>query len=423
MPAVKSYNVEQIRRDFPILQRKVNGKQFVYLDNAATAQKPRIVMDTMTSMMAEWNANIHRGVYYISERATAMYENARVKIAKFINSTPEETIYTRSTTESINTIAYSYGLKFLKPGDEIIITEMEHHSNIVPWQIIAARTGAVVKAARITDSGMIDVEHLKSLISGKTKIVAFTAQSNVLGTVTPVAEICTIAEKAGAISVVDASQFVCHHRVDVKKWNCSFAAFSAHKLFGPTGIGILYGKKALLEKMDPFLGGGDMIKQVHLDRFTCNDLPYKFEAGTMPFAEAVSFGAAIDYLNSLGLDEIEEYETALFRYAYDKLSKLEAVTIYGPGPSQRSSILSFNVGNLHPHDVATVLDTQGVAIRAGHHCAQPLMRRLNVMAVARISLAFYNTKEEIDIACEALIGAKDFFSIADGGSAGDGNGK
>lgn len=415
MPATKTYNVEEIRRDFPILHRRVNGKPFVYLDNAATAQKPRIVVETMTSMMNEWNANIHRGVYYISERATAMYENARVRIAKFINATPEETIYTRSTTESINTVAYSYGLK---QGDEVIITEMEHHSNIVPWLIIAARTGAVVKAAKITDSGLIDIDHLKSLVSPKTRVIAFTAQSNVLGTVTPVSEICALADKISAISVVDASQFICHHRVDVKKWNCSFAAFSGHKLFGPTGIGILYGKKVLLEKMEPFLGGGDMIKQVYLDRFTCNELPYKFEAGTMPFAEAVAFGAAIDYLNSTGPDEIEEYETALFNYAFDRLSKVGGVTIYGPDPSHRSSVLSFNVGDLHPHDVATVLDTQGIAIRAGHHCAQPLMRRLNVLAVARISLAFYNTKEEIDSACDALKGAKDFFSAPDGGGNG-----
>ncbi|MBI4308215.1 MAG: cysteine desulfurase [Chloroflexi bacterium] len=397
-------NVQAIRKDFPILARQVRGKPLVYLDNAATTQKPWCVIDALTRYYERSNANVHRAVHALSEEATAAYEEARLKVKEFVNAeAPECIVFVRNTTEAINLVAHAWGRKYVGPGDEILLTEMEHHSNLVPWQLLAQAKGAHLKFIPITPDYTLDMERLDVLLTGRTKIVSVTHMSNVLGTINPVVEIARAAHQAGARVLVDGAQAAPHMPVDVQALGCDFYAFSGHKMLGPTGIGVLYGKRDLLEAMDTFLGGGDMIRQVWPDHSTWNDVPAKFEAGTPNIADAIGLGAAIDYLRGLGMERVREHEVALTQYALDALFALEAVTVYGPSVVRiRGGAVSFNYQDIHPHDLGTVLDREGVAIRAGHHCAQPLMRRLNVAATARASFYIYNTAQEVDILIEAL---------------------
>ena len=386
-------DIEKIRKDFPILNVKVHGKPLVYLDNAATTQKPKVVIDAITDYYENYNANIHRSIHKLGEEATKAYEEAHRKVADFINADFEEVIFTKSTTESLNLLAYSLTNQ-LKPGDEIVISEMEHHSNFVPWQQLALKKNLKLKFIEINKEGLLDENSIKENITNKTKIVSLTHVSNVLGTINNIEEIGKIAHENNALMIVDAAQSVPHMPVDVKKLDCDFLAFSGHKMLGPTGIGVLYGKKELLQKMDPFLYGGDMIKEVTFENTTFNDLPWKFEAGTANIAQAIGLGAAIDYLNKIGMENIESYEKELVRYAYDKLSGIEEIEIYGP--KERSGLISFNVKNIHAHDTAQILDGEGIAVRAGHHCAMPLASKLGIVASARASFYLYNTQEEIN---------------------------
>ena len=386
-------DIEKIRKDFPILNIKVHGKPLVYLDNAATSQKPRSVINSVKDYYENYNANIHRSIHKLGEEATKAYEEAHRKVADFINADFEEVIFTKSTTESLNLLAYSL-TNNLKPGDEIVISQMEHHSNFVPWQQLAKKRDLKLKFIEINKEGLLDENSIKENITNKTKIVSLTHVSNVLGTVNDVKEIGKIAHENNALMIVDAAQSVPHMPVDVKKLDCDFLAFSGHKMLGPTGIGVLYGKKELLEKMDPFLYGGEMIKEVTFENTTFNDLPWKFEAGTMNIAQGIGLGAAIDYLNKIGMENIEQYEHELVKYAYEKLSEIEEIEIYGP--KERSGLISFNVKNVHAHDTAQILDGEGIAVRAGHHCAMPLASKLGIVASARASFYLYNTKEEID---------------------------
>ncbi len=404
-------DIKKIREDFPILNRKIRGKTLVYLDNAATTQKPRQVIEALVDFYQNHNANIHRGVHTLSDEATSMVEESRIKTAAFINAPkPETVIFTRNATEAINLVAHSWARKFLKAGDEIVLTEMEHHSNLVPWQMLAAEKQVVLRHIPMTPEGTLDLEAGRKLITAKTKLVSFTAASNALGTLIPVEKIISLAKVAGAKTLVDASQWAPHRALDVVKWDCDFLAFSAHKMLGPTGVGVLYGKEALLEDMDPFLGGGDMISRVQLDRFTPNVLPFKFEAGTPNIADEAAFGQALDYLSAIGLDAIAAHEAALTKKAIETLSALPGVTIYGPKDiSQRGGVVSFNVDGLHPHDVGTALDLEGVAVRAGHHCCQPLMNKLKTPGTARASFYIYNTFEEVEALGKALDKAIAFF--------------
>ena len=400
-----TYDIDQIRRDFPILEREVHGKQLVYLDNAATTQKPRSVIDALVHYYEYYNANIHRGLHTLAEEATAAYEGARLKTARFINAAypEEEIIFTRNTTESINLVANAWGRKFLKPGDEIVFTAMEHHSNIIPWQLIALATGAKLRYIEIDDDGKLIWEDVVAKIGPKTKIVAITQMSNVLGTINPVKEIAAIAHRFGAVVLVDGAQSVPHMPVDVQDLDCDFLAFSAHKMLGPTGVGVLYGKREVLNAMDPFLGGGEMIMKVTYETSTYANLPNKFEAGTPNIADVIAFGAAIDYLGGLGMDAVRAHEIEITQYAIDALSAVEGVTIYGPKDAQdKGGAVTFNYGDVHPHDLSQVLDQQGIAIRAGHHCAQPLMRRLGCVATARASFYLYNRKDEVDALIDGL---------------------
>ena len=386
-------DIEKIRKDFPILNVKVHGKPLVYLDNAATTQKPKVVIDAITDYYENYNANIHRSIHKLGEEATKAYEEAHRKVADFINADFEEVIFTKSTTESLNLLAYSLTNQ-LKPGDEIVISEMEHHSNFVPWQQLALKKNLKLKFIEINKEGLLDENSIKENITNKTKIVSLTHVSNVLGTINNIEEIGKIAHENNALMIVDAAQSVPHMPVDVKKLDCDFLAFSGHKMLGPTGIGVLNGKKELLQKMDPFLYGGDMIKEVTFENTTFNDLPWKFEAGTANIAQAIGLGAAIDYLNKIGMENIESYEKELVRYAYDKLSGIKEIEIYGP--KERSGLISFNVKNIHAHDTAQILDGEGIAVRAGHHCAMPLASKLGIVASARASFYLYNTQEEIN---------------------------
>ncbi|MBG1271907.1 cysteine desulfurase [Nostoc sp. WHI] len=406
---------DQVRADFPILHQEVNEKPLVYLDNAATSQKPLLVLNTLRDYYEQYNANVHRGAHTLSAKATDAYEGARDKIAKFINAASrQEIVYTRNATEAINLVAYSWGMNNLQMGDEIILSVMEHHSNIVPWQLVAQKTGALLKFVELTPEETFDLEQFKKLISNKTKLVSVVHISNTLGCVNPVTEIGAIAHQYGAKFLVDACQSVPHVLVDVQQINCDWLVASGHKMCAPTGIGFLYGKLELLESMPPFFGGGEMIAEVYLDHSTYAELPHKFEAGTPAIGEAIALGAAIDYLSSIGMDKIHAYEAELTAYLFQQLEQIPQIRIYGPKPNVkgegRAALASFTAGEVHANDLSTLLDQEGVAIRSGHHCTQPLHRYLGLPATARASLSFYNTREEIDIFIKALKETLDFFA-------------
>jgi cysteine desulfurase/selenocysteine lyase len=399
------YDVNQVRKDFPILERRVHGKQLVYLDNAATTQKPRQVIDALVHYYEHYNANIHRGLHTLAEEATAAYEASRVKAGRFINAEhPEqEIVFTRNTTESINLVSNAWGRKFLKPGDEIVFSAMEHHSNLIPWQLIAQATGARLQYIDIDATGHLVWDDVLAKIGERTKIVAISQMSNVLGTINPIKQIADVAHRAGAVVLVDGAQSVPHMPIDVRDMDCDFLAFSSHKMLGPTGVGVLYGKRALLDAMDPFLGGGEMIKRVTFMDSTYADLPHKFEAGTPNIADVIAFAPAIDYLEGLGMDAVRAHEIAITQYAIDRLSKVDGVTVYGPtDAAEKGGAVTFNYGDLHPHDLSQVLDQEAIAIRAGHHCAQPLMRELGVVATARASFYLYNREDEVDALIDGI---------------------
>jgi len=406
------FPVASVRRDFPILERTIHGSPLVYLDSAATTQRPNQVIDAIADFYRTTNANVHRGVYALSAQATDKFEGARAKVAAFIGAADiEEIVFTCNATEAINLVALSWGNANLRAGDEILLTEMEHHSNLVPWFLLARRTGATVRFLPIRDDGTLDMTFWDERFTERTRIVAVTHVSNVLGTVNPIADIVRKAHAGGAIVVVDAAQSVPHTKVDVQELGADFLAFSAHKMLGPTGVGVLYGRRAHLEAMEPVLGGGDMIRTVTLRGATWNDLPWKFEAGTPNFAGVVGFGAAIDYLNALGMDAVRAHEVDLTDYALTRLRELDGIEIYGPPTAaMRAGVIAFNDREIHPHDLGTILDRRGVAVRAGHHCAQPLMERLGLSASARASFYVYNTRQDVDALIDALVYAKEFFS-------------
>ena len=389
-------DVEKIRKDFPILGREVYGKPLVYLDNAATTQKPQCVIDSISEAYCNVNANVHRGIHFLSQQATDMMEAAREKVRQFIGAgSIEEIIFTRGTTESINLLASSFAQAFLREGDEVIISGMEHHSNIVPWQIQAGRYGFGIKTIPVTDSGELDLDAFRALFSMHTKLVSITHVSNVLGSVNPISEIIGIAHSHGVPVAVDGAQSVPHIRVDVQELGADFYAFSGHKIYGPTGIGVLYGRKELLEQMPPYQGGGEMIKRVTFDKTTYNELPYKFEAGTPDYVGSIALASALDYVKSIGMDEIARYETDLCTYAVDRLGEIPGMRFIG-NSAHRSGVVSFLVGSIHPSDMGTLLDRLGIAVRTGHHCAEPLMDRFGIPGTVRASFAFYNTRAEID---------------------------
>jgi cysteine desulfurase/selenocysteine lyase len=391
-----SFPVHAIRKDFPILQQTVNGKPLIYLDNAATSQKPLRVINAIRAYYEQYNANIHRGAHHLAQLATEAYENSRKAIADHINARTEKEInFVRGTTEAINLVAMTYGRKYIGKGDEIIISAIEHHSNIVPWQMLCEQTGAVLQVIPINDRGEIIFEEYLKLLSAKTKLVSVAYISNSLGTINPVKDIITEAHKAGAKVFIDAAQALPHMKVDVQELDCDFLGFSGHKVFGPTGIGILYGKEEILNDMPPFMGGGEMIKSVSFKKTIYNDLPYKFEAGTPHIEGGIVLGEAIKYISEIGLDKITAYEHELLEYATTKLSEIEDLRIIGTA-AHKSSVVSFLIGDIHPYDVGVLLNEQGIAIRTGHHCCQPLMDRLGIEGTCRASFAFYNTKEEID---------------------------
>jgi cysteine desulfurase/selenocysteine lyase len=402
---------EKVRADFPILQQQVNGKPLVYLDNAATSQKPLLVLNTLRDYYEQYNSNVHRGAHTLSARATDAYEGAREKIAKFINAaSPQQIIYTRNASEAINLVAYAWGLTSLQRGDEVILTVMEHHTNLVPWQLVTQTTGAVLKFVELTSDEEFNLEQFKSLVSDKTKLVSVVHVSNTLGCINPVKEICAIAHHYGARVLIDACQSAPHLPLDVQDIDCDWLVASGHKMCGPTGIGFLYGKLDLLRSMPPFMGGGEMIADVFLDKSTYADLPHKFEAGTPAIAEAIALGAAVDYLTGIGMDKIHAYEDELTAYLFQQLEQIPELRLYGPSPSKgRAALAAFTAGDVHPHDLSTILDQAGVAIRAGHHCTQPLHRYLKAQSTARASLYFYNTPEEIDVFITSLKEAIEFF--------------
>ena len=406
-------NSYELRNDFPIFKKKINGKDLVYLDNASTTQKPYSVINSITDFYSNYNSNIHRAVYQLAEEATDLYEQSRKKIANFINVRPEEIIFTRNTTESINLIAHSWARSNLKKDDVITITEIEHHSNIVPWQILCQEIGTRLEYVGIDESGFLDVEYLIELISSrKVKLVSISHMSNVLGTIVPIERIIKTAHQYKIPVIVDGAQSVPHMPVDAKNLDCDFLVFSAHKMLGPTGVGVLYAKKELLEKMKPFMGGGDMIKEVFKFHTNYNEVPYKFEAGTPNIADVVGFGAAVDYLEKIGMENIRKHEIYLTEYALESMQSLKYITIYGPMDSKfRGGVISFNIADIHPHDLATIMNDHGIAIRSGHHCAQVLMQRLDVPATSRASFYIYNTKEEIDKFVNAIKEAGRIFKI------------
>lgn len=407
-----SFSAEQLKNDFPILTQIVNDEPLVYLDNAATTQKPIAVLAALETYYREANANVHRGVHTLAERATTQYEATREKVQHFIHANESaEVLFTRGTTTSLNWVAKSYGEANVKSGDEILISVMEHHSNLIPWQQLAKKTGAVLKYIDVTEEGLLDMDSLHAQLSEKTKIVAVAHVSNVLGVVNPIQEIARLTHARGAVLVVDGAQAVPHMPVDVQELEADFYAFSGHKMVGPTGIGVLYGKRHLLEQMEPVEFGGEMIAMVDEQDSTWKELPWKFEAGTPNIAGAIGLGAAIDYLSMVGLLAIQEHEKGLMAYLWPKLTTIPGLTIYGPmDTAQRTGIVTFNLDGLHPHDVATAMDMEGVAIRAGHHCAQPLMRRLSANSTARASFYLYNTTADVDKFIEALLATKEFFS-------------
>jgi cysteine desulfurase/selenocysteine lyase len=402
--------MKALRDDFPILDQKVHGHPLVYLDNAATAQKPRAVIRALTDFYERDNSNVHRGIHELSRRSTEAYEGARERVARFLNARePAEIVFTRGTTEAINLVANSWGLQNLKSGDGILLTEMEHHSNIVPWQMLAERTGAKLSYLPITgDDGLLDLARLDALLDKKPKIFAFTHISNTLGTINPVNELCRRARERGIVTLVDAAQSAGHRPVDVQEIGCDFLALSGHKLCAPTGIGALYGRRELLEKMAPYQGGGDMIASVDFFKSTWKEIPHKFEAGTPDFAGAVGLRAAMDYLDGIGRDKIARHDEQLGAYAFDKLSRMEGIRVFGPAKG-RAGVVSFVMNHIHAHDIVTVADQRGVALRGGHHCTQPLMKKLGVESTARASFYFYNTEAEIDRLIEVLREIQRFF--------------
>jgi cysteine desulfurase/selenocysteine lyase len=410
-------NIEKIREDFPILKRKVSGgKPLVYLDNAATTQKPLAVINAIHDYYMNYNSNIHRAVHQLAEEATLEFEKTREKVAEFINArSTDEIVFTRNATEAINLVAYSWGRTNVKKEDRIVITELEHHSNIVPWQMLTSEKGAKLEYVGTDDNGYLKLQEYMNYLESskkKVKLVSVSHMSNVLGTIVPVNDMIKMSHEKGIPVLIDAAQSVPHMPVDVQKMDCDFMAFSAHKMLGPTGVGILYVKKEILEKMPPFIGGGDMIKEVHKYETRYNDLPYKFEGGTPNIADVIGFAAAIDYLKKLDMDKVREHEVELTEYALDIITKVKGVTLYGPRNTEdRGGVISFNIGDIHPHDLATIMNDHGVAIRSGHHCAQVLMERLDVAATSRASFYIYNTKEEIDIFVSALEEARRLFKI------------
>jgi cysteine desulfurase/selenocysteine lyase len=407
---VRPLDVEKIRQDFPILDRKVHGQPLRYLDNAATTQKPRLVLTALRDYYEQTNANVHRGIHTLAEEATNAYEGVRERIARFLGIESRGIVFTRNTTEAINLVARSWVEPRLRPGDEILLTEMEHHSNLVPWIMLARRTGAILRHLPITDEGHLDLTQLDKLLTPKTRLVSVIHASNVLGTINPVQKIAEAAHAQGAKILVDAAQSIPQMPVNLAELGVDFAAFSSHKMLGPTGIGILWGRADLLEEAEPMLGGGEMIREVQLETATWNELPWKFEAGTPNVADAIAFGAALDYLEAVGMDAIRSHEIELACYALQRLGELEGLKIYGPPkPGDRTGVISFYDERIHPHDLATMLDLRGVAVRAGHHCAQPLMRRLGVPATARASFYLYNDKADVDALIEALREARSYF--------------
>ena len=398
-PAKVLLNVPAVKADFPILQRKIRDKRLVYLDSAATSQKPRQVIDATSDFYSRYNANVHRAIYELGEEATREYEGAREKVADFIRAkSPNEIVFTKSTTESLNLVAYGYGVKGkIEKGDEIVGTVMEHHSNHVPWHFVKDHKGAVLKYVDVTDEGMLKMEQYDELLSNRTKIVTVTLCSNVLGTINPVKEIAKRAHEVGAVCVVDAAQAAPHMPIDVQSLGADFLAFSGHKMLGPTGIGILYGTAEVLEATEPLLGGGEMIREVHLGRASWNDVPYKFEGGTPNIAGVIGLGAAVDYLTKLGMEAVRAHEMEVTQYALDEIRRIKGVTIYGPKDVKRKAgVLAFTIGNAHPHDIASILDVDGICIRSGHHCAQPLMERYDLPATARASFYVYNDLDDVD---------------------------
>ena len=403
------FDVARVRRDFPILQQTVHGKPLVYLDNAATSQKPQAVIDSLTRYYTEFNANIHRGIHRLSEEATRAYEHARSRVRGFINAAEDrEIVFVRGTTEAINLVAHSFGRACVKPGDEIVITAMEHHSNIVPWQILGEQTGARLRVVPIDDEGQLLLDEIETMLTGKTRLIAVTEVSNALGTVNPIARIVQIARKRGIAVLVDGAQAVPHRRVDVRALDCDFYAFSAHKMFGPTGVGVLYAKAPWLERLPPYQGGGSMISLVTLEKTHYAAPPYKFEAGTPDIGGGIALGAAIDYLASIDLDAAAEHERDVLAYGVERLTSIEGVRLIGR-PKERAGVISFVVDGVHAHDVGTILDREGVAIRAGHHCAMPVMQRYGVPATARASIAFYNTKEDMDALARGVLKVREVF--------------
>jgi cysteine desulfurase/selenocysteine lyase len=395
-------DVETVRRDFPVLMRRIHDCPLVFLDSAASSQKPLAVIDALDRQYKTSYANIHRGVYTLSEEATVAYEDAHAKVSRLINADFEEVIFTKNTTESLNLVAYAWGLQNLQADDEVVLSQMEHHSNIVPWQQIARRTGATVRYIRVDPRGKLDLDHAAALIGSRTKMVSVMHVSNVLGTVNPVCELGQMAHAQGALLCVDGAQSIPHMAIDVRALDCDFFAFSGHKMLGPTGIGGLYGKRAILEQMEPFLFGGDMINEVTFEGASWNDLPWKFEAGTGPIVQGIGLGVAVDYLQHLGMEAVHAHERALVNYALDQMRQVQDLEIYGPEAEQRGGVVSFNLEGIHPHDMASILDQHGVAIRGGHHCAMPLMRVLGVNGTCRASFYVYNTIDEIDTLIEAV---------------------
>ena len=407
------FDIEKIRKDFPLLKRIIWGdKKLVYFDNAATTQKPNVVINALVDYYENINSNIHRGVHKLAEESTIAYENVRLKVRKLLNADSNtEIIFTKNTTESLNLLSYTLG-ESLNEGDEILISEMEHHSNIVPWFILKNRKNISIKFIPITDKYELDYEALSSLVTKKTKIISVTHKSNVLGTVNDIKKISDIAHSAGAVLIVDAAQSVPHMSINFNEMGCDFIVFSAHKMCGPTGVGVLAGRKELLEKMPPFMGGGEMIRKVTFDGFTTNDLPWKYEAGTPNIADVIAFEKAIDYIQSIGIQNIYDYECELTAYALNSIKQFDFLKLYGPdNVKNRAGIITFSNPVVHPHDIATIIDQYGVAIRAGHHCAQPLMKKLGVQATCRASFYFYNTKEEVDIFINALKSAFNYFAV------------
>ncbi len=412
MTTTRALDPVAIRAEFPILRREVHGHPLVYLDNAATTQKPQSVIDALSGYYSTMNSNIHRGLHTLAEEATAAYEGVRAKTAAFIGaSSQREIVFTRNTTESLNLLAYTLGAR-LRPGDEIVLTVAEHHSNLVPWQLAAQRSGARLRFIELNDDQQPDLDSARAVIGPATRIVSVVHMSNVLGSITPVAELAQMSRAVGATLIVDAAQSAPHIPLDVASLGADYIAFSAHKMLGPTGVGVLWGRRELLADLDPFLGGGEMISVVNREESSWAALPHKFEAGTPNIADVIAFGAALDYLNGLGMDAVAEHDADLISYAVERLSRLEGLEIYGPSdPAERGAVVAFNYRDIHSHDVATILDRSGVAVRAGHHCAQPLMRALGVPATARASFYLYNQREEVDALVEGLLEAGEYFGF------------